>query len=214
MNKEELVHFAKKLAAKGLTAGSGGNISIRLDDIVWIKPSGFAMEDLTADELSGLAWPSGKEIHGPHRPTSEYRMHLDIYSARADIQVIFHTHSPWASGVISAGIDFRPMFPEVVLDLGQTITVPYITPGTPELAAAVAQAAKEHETIFLANHGIVALGKNLRQAYERCCIVEDAAKSLLAAKLVGQPQYLAAEEISRLRQAPAARYRDEIMSRS
>lgn len=213
MQQDDLANYAHKLAARGLTAGAGGNISYREGDLIWIKPSGFTMEDLTSTDLCALDIRSGRQISGPHPVTSEYRVHVAIYQVRPDITAVFHVHPPWACGVISAGVDWQPMFPEVALDLGPTKLLPYTTPGTDELAAVVATAAKDHETILLANHGIVALGRSLRQAYERCCIVEDAAKSWVAAVCVGKPQFLSPDEVAKLRQAPAVQQRAKMLAK-
>jgi L-fuculose-phosphate aldolase len=144
------------------------------------------------DDLCGIKLETGEQVEGPHKPTSEVNMHLAIYRARPDVKVVFHTHSPWLCGVVSSGLDFArmPMFAEFINDLGRRTTVPYVTPTTQQLAELVADAAGEHDTIFMANHGVCALGVNMKQAYWRCLIVEDAAKSLVAAAVVGKPQIL------------------------
>ena len=141
-------------------------------------------------DLCGRQLADGRQVRGKHKPTSEYNMHLAIYRARPDISVIFHTHSAWASGVISSGVTFKPMFAEFINDLGRTGTVPYITPTTRRLAEAMARKAKSCDTIFMVNHGVLAMGVNMKQAYYRCVVVEDAAKSLVAATIVGRPRFL------------------------
>jgi L-fuculose-phosphate aldolase len=205
--QEELCQYAHRTAARGLTAGAGGNISVRDEGHCWIKPSGFAMEDLSPADFVSLDLGSGKCAADGPRPSSEWPMHLALYRARPDIQAIFHVHSPWACGVISSGCAFRPMFPEVVADLGGMIQLPYLLTGSEELAQRVAEAAVDHETIFLSNHGIVALGQSIRQAYYRCCVVEDAAKSLVAASIVGKPQFLSDEQVEELMTLEAGPYR-------
>ncbi len=192
MNKKcaELVRYGKKIVQANLVAGAGGNISARDGQTIWMKPSGFAMDEMAPADMCGLDLVSGRQIRGAQKPTSEYNMHLAIYRVRPDVTAIFHTHSPWASGVISAGIQFKPMFAEFINDLGRTGTVPYITPTTQALADAMAQQAKKCDTIFMVNHGVLAVGVNMKQAYFRCVVVEDAAKSLLAATIVGKPKFL------------------------
>lgn len=211
--KKQLVDFGRRLAQKGLTAGAGGNISVRDGQVVWIKPSGFALEDLTPADLCGIDLSSGQIIEGESRPTSEWQMHLAVYAARPDIKVVFHTHSPWAGGVISSGKPFKPMFVEVVVDLGGVAQVPYVRPGTKELAAAVAEAAGKHNTILMENHGVVALGESMRQAYSRCCLVEDAAISLVAATVVGKPHFLPDDEVAALSNLEIVAYRNSIARR-
>ncbi len=186
----ELIKYGKKIVQANLVAGAGGNISARDGRTIWMKPSGFAMDDMVPSDMCGMDLASGRQIRGVHKPTSEYNMHLAIYRVRPDVTAIFHTHSPWASGVISAGIRFKPMFAEFINDLGRTGVVPYITPTTQALADAMAKQAKRCDTIFMVNHGVLAVGVNMKQAYFRCVVVEDAAKSLVAAAIVGKPKFL------------------------
>ena len=197
--REDLVAYGEKIAHAGLVAGAGGNISARDGDMVWMKPSGLAMDDMAACDLCGLDLQSGDQREGKLRPTSEFRMHLGIYRVRSDVQAVFHTHSPWASGVISAGVEFKPMFAEFVNDLGRTGSVPYITPTTDALAEAVADRARTCDTLFMVNHGVLAFGGTMKQAYYRCLVVEDAAKSLVAARIVGQPRFLSEEDIAQVK---------------
>lgn len=211
--RQELARYGRLIAGFGLTAGAGGNISAREGRLVWIKPSGLAMADLRGPDVCCVDLASGRQVEGKLKPSSELPMHLAIYRARPDVQAIFHTHSPWASGVISAGVDVKPMFAEVINDLGSIATVPYKMTSTQELADAAAEAAKEHDTLFLVNHGVVALGKNLKQALFRAQVAEDAAKSFVAASIVGKPAFLTEAQIADLRKLEAGAYRRRIMER-
>ncbi len=150
---------------------------------------------------------------GPHKPTSEVNMHLGIYRIRPDINAIFHTHSPWACGVVSAGVELgkMPMFAEFVNDLGRRVTVPYVTPTTQDLADCVAEASKEGDTIFMTNHGVCALGVNMKRAFYRSLIVEDVAKSLVAAAIVGKPQILTQEQEDDIMAQSSAHHRIKMM---
>lgn len=212
--RQELADYGRQIAAAGLSAGAGGNISAREGRLVWVKPSGLSMAELKGTNLCCVDVDSGRQIEGKLKPTSELLMHLAVYRVRSDILAIFHTHSPWASGVITAGVDFKPMFAEVVNDLGGIAAVPYKKTSTQELASAVAEAARDHETIFLANHGVVTLGKTMKQAFFRCCVAEDAAKSFVAASIVGKPSFLTEEQIRELKSLPAGAHRLSMMERS
>lgn len=209
--KDELVAYGIKIVNARLVAGAGGNISARDGDIVWMKPSGFAMDDMSTDDLCGINLASGEQVEGTNKPTSEVNMHLAIYRNRPDVTAIFHTHSAWASGVITAGVELRPMFAEFVNDLGRVTTVPYVTPTTQDLADAMGEAAKEHDTIFMVNHGVLAVGVNAKQAYYRCVVVEDAAKSFVAASVVGTPQFFTQEQIDEILSLDAVKYRMKMM---
>lgn len=207
VTRQELARFGRMIAQAGLTAGAGGNISAREGRLVWIKPSGLAMAELTGRDICCVDADSGRQVEGKLKPSSELPAHLAVYRARPDILAIFHTHSPWASGVISAGVEIRPMFAEVVNDLGGIGAVPYLKTSTQELADAVAGAAKTSETIFLRNHGVFCLGRTMKQAYFRCCVAEDAAKSFVAAAVVGKPAFLSDEQIADLRKLDSGSYR-------
>jgi L-fuculose-phosphate aldolase len=209
--REELVEYGVKTVRVGLVAGAGGNISAREGDIVWMKPSGFAMDDMTPDDLCGMDLETGDQVKGANKPTSEVNMHLAIYRARPDAVAVFHTHSPWASGVISAGVELKAMFAEFVNDLGRTGTVPYVTPTTQALADAMAGKVRDCDTVFMVNHGVLAVGSQIKQAYYRVVVVEDAAKSLVAASVVGTPTFFTQEQVDEILSLDAVKYRTKMM---
>ncbi|MBN2301771.1 MAG: class II aldolase/adducin family protein [Lentisphaerae bacterium] len=209
--REELVRYGVKIANARLVAGAGGNISAKEGAVIWMKPSGLAMDDMTPDDLCGMDLKSGRQIEGRNKPTSEVNMHLAVYRARPDVMALFHTHSPWACGVLSAGVELKPMFAEFVCDLGRVGQLKYITPTTQALADAVGSEIINHDTIFLENHGVVAVGATMKQAYYRCLVVEDAAKSFVAASVVGTPRFLTEEEIGALTKAEKVGHRLKMM---
>ena len=209
--KQQLAAYGRKIVASRLVAGAGGNISARDGNVIWMKPSGFAMDDMDADDLCGIDLGNGQQVKGESRPTSEVNMHLAIYHLRPDVNVIFHTHSPWASGVISSGVELKPMFAEYINDLGRTGTVPYITPTTQDLADAMGEKARTCDTIFMVNHGVLATGASMKQAYYRVQVVEDAAISLVAATTVGAPHFLSEADIDALQDLDSAAHRVRMM---
>ena len=211
--RQELVRYGIKISQAALVAGAGGNISAREGDLVWMKPSGFAMDDMTPKDLCGMDLATGKQIRGKSRPTSEVNMHLAIYRARPDVVAVFHTHSPWASGVISSGVELKAMFAEFVNDLGRTVTVPYVTPTTQALADAMGNAARTHDTIFMVNHGVLAVGLTMKQAYYRLVVTEDAAKSLVAAAVVGKPQFFTQAQIDEILSLDAVQHRTKMVEK-
>jgi L-fuculose-phosphate aldolase len=211
--RDELVQYGVKIARAGLVAGAGGNISAREGETIWMKPSGYAMDDMTPDDLCGLDLRTGQQTLGKNRPTSEVNMHLAIYRVRPDAMAVFHTHSAWASGVVSAGVELRAMFAEFVNDLGRTGTVPYVTPTTQRLADAMAEKARTCDTIFMVNHGVLAVGANAKQAYYRVAVVEDAAKSLVAASVVGRPRFFTQQQIDEILSLDAVKYRSKMMEK-
>lgn len=205
--KEELVHYGIKTVRSGLVAGAGGNISARDEDRVWMKPSGIAMDEMLPKDLCEIDLETGRQVSGTNRPTSEVSMHLAVYRARPDVGAVLHTHSPWASGVISAGVEMKPMFAEFVCDLGRVGKLDYITPTTAKLAEAMAHKIRECDTVFMVNHGVLAVGLSVREAFYRVAVVEDAAKSLVAASAVGRPRFLTPEQVEEILSLDAVKYR-------
>lgn len=209
--REELCRYGVKIAQAHLVAGAGGNISAREGNIVWMKPSGFAMDELQPDDFCGLELTTGRQVKGDKKPTSEASMHLAIYRVRPELTAIFHTHSPWASGVISSGAELKPMFAEFICDLGRVGTIPYVTPTTQDLADTAADMARKSDTIFMVNHGIIALGVTMKQAYYKCVVVEDAAISMVAAAVVGRPTFLNQGQVRDLMALDAPKHRIRMM---
>ena len=208
--REELVKYGVKITQANLVAGAGGNISARDGSIVWMKPSGLALDEMTPDDLCGMELASGKQLKGSRRPTSEVNMHLAVYRNRPEVTAVFHTHSPWASGVITAGVELKPMFAEFVNDLGRTGTVPYVTPTTQRLADAMGDKARTCDTIFMVNHGVLAVGVNMKQAYFRLVVVEHAAISLVAASVVGKPKFFTPEQCEEILSLDAVKHRTKM----
>jgi len=210
--RQELVNYGVKTVRAGLVAGAGGNISAREGERVWMKPSGIAMDDMSPDDLCGMNLETGEQIAGSNKPTSEVNMHLAVYRSRPEVRAVFHTHSPWASGVISAGVEMQPMFAEFVCDLGRVGTLEYITPTTSRLADAMAEKTRECDTVFMINHGVLAVGLTVREAFYRVVVVEDAAKSLVAASVVGQPRFFTEEQVAEILSLDAVKYRQKKMA--
>ena len=210
--KEELVIYGKKVVSSGLVTGAGGNISARCGKVIYLSASGLALDEMRQQDYIGVDINSGEVVDGEGKPTSEVLLHLACYRVREDIQAIVHTHSPWAGGVISAGVTIKPMFPEFVCDIDRVAHIDYVVPTTQKLADAVVKVAGESNVILMSNHGVLAFGGNLREAYYRNLIVEDAAKALVAACVVGKPRFLTEEEIEEIRNLDSTGYRRHVSS--
>lgn len=210
--REQLVYYGRKMVEKNLVGGAGGNISVRRKNIIYLSPSGYALDELEVDQLSVVDINSGDMIGiEVNKPTSEVFMHIACYRAREDIRAIVHTHSPWASGIASSGMFFKPMFPEIVSDFDSIETLEYILPTTQELADAVAKKIRSSDGLLMANHGVITVGANLKEAYYRSIVIEEAAKSLVAASVVGKPKFLLDEEIKQIKKLPAVRHRRDVL---
>src|SRR5688572_22276930 len=136
---------------------------------------------------------------GGRRPSTEIQMHLVAYRERPDVQAVVHAHPPIATGFAVAGIALdRAVLAEVVTTLGSIPIADYGTPSTPELPAAVAKYVKAHDGMLLANHGALAIGKDLFSAYYKMETIEHAANITLVARLLGREHLLSRDEVKRL----------------
>ena len=192
------------------TISTEGNISARGGGVAYISPSGLAFDEIGPGDYIGVEVGTGRVVHGDGKPTSEIAMHLGCYRKREDIAAIVHTHAPWASGVASAGRELRPMFPEFVCDIEALAHIDYVVPTTDKLAAAVCEVIGGVNAVLMSNHGVLTVGKNLKEAYHRGLVIEDAAKSLVVATVVGKPRFLSEAEVEEICNLPAVRYRRQV----
>lgn len=176
MDKKEMLERAAKAARraymKGFAAGSGGNVSIRIKGQVYLSPSGICLGDLTAQDMilleeNGSPSPAGGPGSGRRRPSKEAGMHLACYRSRPDILCLFHLHSPYSiAAACRRQVDADPDMgmpaytPGYAMRVGRIPVVPYYPPGSRELAEAVSLVICSRDSLLLANHGMVAVGKS------------------------------------------------------
>src|SRR5688500_13166996 len=157
----------------------------------FMTPDMMVVTDFDGRVVSGEA--------GGRRPSTEIQMHLVAYRERPDVQAVVHAHPPLATGFAVAGIALdRAVLAEVVTTLGSIPIAEYGTPSTKELPAAVAKYVKAHDGMLLANHGALAIGKDLFSAYYKMETIEHAANITLVARLLGREHLLSRDEVKRL----------------
>lgn len=211
--REELAYWGRRIQERGLVVGPGGNTSARVGEVIYVKPSGFAFEQCGPDDYVGVSLRDGAVVFGSHKPTCEIWMHIACYQTRPDITAVVHTHPPYATGLASSGAELRPMFPDFVAILGRVPTLPYIAPAGKELADAVAKVIAKHDAALLGNHGVIAVGANLREAFYRNELLEEAAKTLVAARVLGEPRFFTDEEIDAIEHLEAEDYRRALLKK-
>ena len=210
--RKDLVFYGRKIEAKNLVVGPGGNTSARAGDVVYIKASGVAFEDATANDYIGIDLTTGKVVGSFKKPSCEILMHLGCYAIRDDIAAVVHTHSPWAMALASSGQTVPPLFPDYIGLLGTEVPlIDYVVPAGKGLADKVVEAARKHNAMLLANHGVVALGTNVREAYFRALTVEVAAQVFVTSKIMGGARVLTPEEVREVDQLEAEDYRRELL---
>jgi len=212
--KRELAHFSARVVRRGLVVGPGGNTSVRDGGVMWISPSGFALDDIAEEDWVAVDLASGQPLRAAPRPSSESAMHLAIYRERADVGAIVHTHPPTTIGVISAGHDGIPfMFPDHVAIVGTVPCIDYVVPCSNDLAEAVIAALRDPAVngLLMRNHGLITVGHTLKEAYYRAEVIEDAARVYWIALSVGTPRTLTEREAEEIRNLEAEKYRQGLL---
>lgn len=204
----------RRLHARGLLAGAEGNISVRLasGDLL-VTPSGVDKATMSGAHIlrlhadgtvhhEQLAWPPGNDGGAgdvTRRPSSELEMHLCCYRARPEVRAVVHAHPPVATGFATAGQTIpADVLPELPVVVGPVALVPYGRPGTDALGMAMKPFLSSHEVFLLANHGVTAVGVSLADALQRLETVEQAARIVLVARLLGGENRLPASEAAAL----------------
>ena len=185
--RERIVRHGKSIYERGLTAGSSGNISVRLPDGMLITPTNSCLGDLDPDDIARL--DSVGNLQSGRPPSKEAFLHQAYYRARETEQAIVHLHSTWSVAVSCLrDVDPNNVIPPItayfVMRVGKLPLVPYFAPGDLELADAVEKAAKVSRAALLANHGPVIGGKDLDRAVYAIEELEETAKLFLILKEV------------------------------
>jgi ribulose-5-phosphate 4-epimerase/fuculose-1-phosphate aldolase len=181
--RDEICRVGASLFDRGLTAGSSGNISVRLADGGWLMtPTNVSMGALDPARLS-LFDATGRLVSGD-APTKEAFLHFSMYGERADAAAVVHLHSSHATAVsILRDVDPDDVLPALtayyIMRVGRLPLVPYFAPGDPDLAHAVRALASRHHAVLLANHWPVVAGTSLSNAQYATEELEETAKLFL-----------------------------------
>ncbi|WP_152204936.1 3-oxo-tetronate 4-phosphate decarboxylase [Marinobacter changyiensis] len=199
--REQVVVYGQSLFDRGLTMGSSGNISVRLEDGGWLMtPTNACMGRLDPAKLARLD-ANGNLVDGD-APTKESFLHMAMYDERPQSGAIVHLHSTHSVAVSCLPETdpcdcIPPLTAYYVMRVGKLPLVPYHIPGDPALAGAVQGLAGKHSAVLLANHGPVVAGKTLEAAVYATEELEETAKLFLL--LRGQnPRVLSAQQIADL----------------
>jgi L-fuculose-phosphate aldolase len=186
--REQVAAASRRLAADGLVLGTAGNLSAGDGDRVAITPTGAALAELEAEQVTVVDL-DGRVVEGDLEPTSEIELHLGVYR-RFHAGAVVHTHAPMATA-LSCVLDELPCVHYQMLLLGGPVRVArYETFGTPELAAAVLEALEERTAALMANHGAIAYGPGVDAAVEASLLLEWACTVYWRASLLGEPGVL------------------------
>ena len=199
--REEIISFGLKMLTAGLTTGSGGNLSCfnRNEGLIAITPSGVEYPDLTPENIL-LMDPDGKVCQGEGKPSSEAGFHLALYQNRSDINAVVHTHSPYATTFACLNREIPPVHYLIAFAGNKLSVAPYATFGTLELADNIVGTIKNDHAVLLANHGLVAVGSSLINAFNTAEEIELVARIYYQAQCIGTPVILADEEMDRVKE--------------
>jgi L-fuculose-phosphate aldolase len=200
--REGLVDYARRMVREGLADGMSGNLSARAGGLIAITPSGAPYEDMAPADIC-LVRPGDGSTAAGGRPSTETPMHLAVYRA-TDAEAIVHTHSPFVIA-LSTVLDELPAVHYAMAGLGGLVRVaPYARFGTQELADGAVAALAGRTAVILRNHGSLAYGTSLGQAYDRARTLEWLARVYWHARLVGSPRTLTVAQLDEVRETTRA----------
>ncbi|MBM4343653.1 MAG: class II aldolase/adducin family protein [Deltaproteobacteria bacterium] len=201
--RRQLLAVAHELHARGWVANHDGNVTARAGgDRLLATPTALSKRVLTESDLI-VVDGDNRVVQGGRRPFSEIALHRAVYASRADVRAVVHTHSPCAAALSVVGVPVEPrLIAEAVVSLGAE--VPLIAYGFPQGAdqlTALAAAAGVHDAVTLGNHGVLAWGDDVEQAFLRAELVEHLAHIQVRALAVGTLRTVPHSDVDRLLQA-------------
>ena len=192
-----LIETAIEMNCCSINQGTSGNLSIRHESGMLITPSGMAYSTLAPDDIVFV--DGNGEHHGPRKPSSEWRIHYDIYQARTDAGAILHAHPTDCAALACLNKSIPAFHYMVAVAGGRDIRcAPYATFGTQALSNHVLEALKDRKACLMASHGLICLADDLDQALALAIEVEQLAQTYLHCLSVGNPVILDDEEMDRV----------------
>lgn len=195
-SKKKLVEICHKVYLNGFVAAYDGNISCRTsNNNVLITRSGICKGDVSEKDIVEIDL-NGKIITGKQKISTEHKIHLYAYKKRSEVNAVVHCHPTYATtfALLGEGLD-KHYLPEVFLTIGKVPLCKYSTPSTEQVPRSLEPYINYSWAMLLQNHGAVTLGKNLDDAYFKMEKLEQAAKIILLARLIGNPRELSKKNI-------------------
>lgn len=194
--RHEIISIVDELYDTGLITPKGGNVSARVPDAeeLWITPTQLYKGGLSEETLIRVNL-KGRKLEGRDRPSVELPMHLQVYKTREDVGAVIHTHAPMATVL---GLFDEPIPPITIeaIALGQAPVVPFLLSGTREQSQAIVDGLADGAAVLLQNHGLMTVGKDLREATSRAQILEFAARTVVLCRLVGGEPVMIPEKLA------------------
>ena len=195
---EQICIIISRIYRAGMTTTSGGNISIMEENgDMWITPSGIDKGNLKPSDI--MCVKADGTIIGPHKPSSEYPFHRALYRIRPNLHSVIHAHPP---GLVTFSIVHQipdtNILPQAKSVCGPIGFAPYDVPGSEALGEKIAAEFEKnpnYKAVIMENHGVVLMGKDIADAYQRFETLELCARTILNAKVLGSPKYLTDAQI-------------------
>lgn len=180
---EKFVAAARLVAEQGLVIGSSGNLSFRVNDgLMLLTANGSRMGSLSPDDIAVCRINDSVILNGK-KPSKEIGFHAGILRDRIDVNAVLHFQAPWATTIACSSAQVRDfsVIPEIPYYIGPVATVPYLAPGSDQLAKAVVSAVKGHDLVLLLNHGQVVVGEDIDGVIEKAAYFELACQIIIGA---------------------------------
>ncbi len=208
--RRDLLRICQLLYERSYVVSSDGNVSVLLEDGRVLATPTMTCKGRMTEDLLAITDLEGRSLNGS-RASSELAMHLLIYRERPDVKAVCHAHPPHGTAFAVAGLPIdQPILSEVILTLGCVPLAEYGTPSTEELTNAMRPLIKHHNALLMANHGAVAYGSDLWQAFDRLETLEHTAKIAILSRALGGSRNLPPDAIEKLINVrEAAGYLDE-----
>ena len=187
-DKQIVLEASQRMAREGYVVGTAGNVSIRLNDpdgreLIAITPNDRYYDILTLDDIVVVDF-DGQRVEGELNTSVETMLHIGVYKARKKVNAVMHVHPVYASIVAVSGLEIPPILEDQVTYLGGQIKLAqYALSGTDELAKNVISALGTNNAVLMANHGALSVGRNMREAYTNCAMLEKTAKIFVYSRL-------------------------------
>ena len=200
--RQAVIGACREMNASGINQGTSGNVSVREEEGMLITPSAVPYAGMTPDDIVWMGFDG--TVEGARKPSTEWRVHLDILRARPDAGAVVHAHPHAATTLAILGKPIPPLHYMIAAAGGRDIRVAeYATFGTAELSANALAALEGRDACLLAHHGLIATGPTLARALWLAAEVETLARQYLACLPFGEPPLLPDAEIARVRERMA-----------
>lgn len=198
--RREIIDIGIKMSDTKLVVGTWGNISRRINEnLMAITPSGIDYSILEPKDIPILDL-EGNIIDGKTKPSTEHNLHMEVYKCRKDTHAIVHTHSTYCTAFAIARKGIPATVEDLVQIVGGNVRVgEYALPGSVELAKNTIKALEGRNAAILANHGALAVGRNLNEALKIALILEKSAEATVYAKILGKVVELNDEDVKYMR---------------